>query len=96
MHTIKIFLIVLPLFLLMDLIWIGVLMSHFYSQELGELARRDGASLSPRWGAAILVYLLIPGGIVLFVKPLLRQGTRCLPPLPGERSSESLSMAFMI
>ena len=78
MHSLKVFLIVLPIFLLMDLLWIGVLMSNFYSQELGDLARRDGSSLSPRWGAAILVYILIPGGIVLFVKPLLGQGSTLL------------------
>ena len=71
MHTLKLFAIVLPVFLLIDLLWLGVVMKGFYSQELGELARREGAALAPRWGAAILVYLLIPGGIVLFVRPLL-------------------------
>lgn len=65
------FAIVLPIFLLIDFLWLGVIMSAFYSGELGELARRKGAALNPRWGAAILVYLLIPGGIVLFVRPLL-------------------------
>jgi uncharacterized membrane protein len=71
MHNLKLFAIVLPIFLLVDLFWLGVIMKGFYSQELGELARRQGAALAPRWGAAILVYLLIPGGIVLFVRPLL-------------------------
>jgi uncharacterized membrane protein len=70
-HNWKLFAIVLPVFLLIDLLWLGVVMKGFYSQELGELARRQGAALAPRWGAAILVYLLIPGGIVLFVRPLL-------------------------
>ena len=50
-------------------------MKGFYSQELGELARRQESILAPRWGAAMLVYLLIPGGIVLFVRPLL--GENC-------------------
>ena len=36
------------------------------------MARRQGEALAPRWGAALLVYLLIPAGIVLFVRPLLR------------------------
>ncbi len=71
MNSWKLFAIVLPIFLLFDLFWLGVIMKTFYSQELGELARRHGATLAPRWGAAILVYLLIPGGIVLFVQPLL-------------------------
>ena len=64
-------LLVLPIFLLIDLLWLGIVMKGFYSRELGELARRQGDALAPRWGAALLVYLLIPGGIVLFVRPLL-------------------------
>jgi len=73
MQNWKLFAIVLPIFLISDLLWLGVVMKDFYSQELGELARRQGATLAPRWGAAMLVYLLIPGGIVLFVRPLLRE-----------------------
>ncbi len=71
MQGFKVFAIVLPIFLLIDLIWLGVVMNDFYSHELGELARRQGTALAPRWGAAVLVYLLIPGGLVLFVRPLL-------------------------
>ena len=71
MHTLKLFLIVLPAFLVIDLLWLGVVMKDFYSHELGALARREGPALSPRWSAAILVYLLIPAGIVLFVRPIL-------------------------
>lgn len=71
MHGFKVFAIVLPVFLIVDLLWLGVVMKAFYSNELGELARRDGTSLAPRWWAAILVYVLIPGGLVLFVRPLL-------------------------
>jgi uncharacterized membrane protein len=71
MQSWKLFAILLPVFLLIDLLWLGVVMKGFYSQELGDLARRQGAGLAPRWGAAMLVYLLIPGGIVLFVRPLL-------------------------
>src|SRR5436190_1336811 len=72
MQNCKLLAIVLPVFLLTDLLWLGVVMKGFYSHELGELARRQGEALAPRWGAALLVYLLIPAGIVLFVRPLLR------------------------
>lgn len=71
MQSLKVFAIVAPICMLIDLLWLAVIMKGFYSHEIGELARREGMSLSPRWGAAILVYLLIPGGIVLFVRPLL-------------------------
>jgi uncharacterized membrane protein len=71
MHALKLLAIVIPAFLVFDLLWLGVIMKGFYMQELGDLARRDGTTLSPRWGAAILVYLLIPLGVVLFVRPAL-------------------------
>lgn len=71
MSTLKLLIVLLPVFLLLDLFWLGVVMKGFYSQELGELARRQGAALAPRWGAAMVVYLLIPGGLLLFVRPLL-------------------------
>ena len=71
MHTLKLFLILLPSFLVMDLLWLGVVMKDFYSHELGALARREGLGLAPRWSAAILVYVLIPAGIVIFVRPIL-------------------------
>lgn len=75
MQGLKVLAILLPIFLVIDLLWLGVVMKGFYSHELGELARRQGTALAPRWGAAILVYLLIPGGLVLFVRPLLGESS---------------------
>ena len=68
-------LILTPIVLVIDLLWLGVVMKGFYAQEIGELMRRKGTALAPRWGAASLVYLLIPAGIVLFVRPLLGEPT---------------------
>ena len=47
MQGFKVFAIVLPLFLLIDLIWLGIVMKDFYSHELGELARRQEAAIAP-------------------------------------------------
>lgn len=71
MFNAKLFAAILPVFLILDALWLGVVMKDFYRIELGDLARKSGESLAPRWPAAILVYLLIPGGLVLFVRPLL-------------------------
>jgi uncharacterized membrane protein len=68
-HTIKLYLLVLVIFLAIDLTWLGVLMAKFYKAELGPLARRSGEAMAPVWWAAFLVYVLIPLGIVLFVLP---------------------------
>lgn len=67
----KLLLIVAPLVVVIDLLWLGVLMKPFYDAQIGDLARRSGASLAPRWPAAILVYLFIPAGIVLFARPAM-------------------------
>jgi uncharacterized membrane protein len=71
MHFLKLLAIVVPAIVVIDLIWLGLIMVGFYDQQLGDLARRNGSSLAPRWSAAVLVYLLIPAGIVIFVRPLL-------------------------
>lgn len=67
--TWKLLAIVVPIFLLLDLIWLGLIMKDFYARELGDLARRQAGSFSPRWGAAFAVYLLIPTGLVVFASP---------------------------
>lgn len=65
----KLLAIVVPIFLALDLFWLGLIMKDFYARELGDLARRQAGSLAPRWGAALLVYVLIPIGLVLFAAP---------------------------
>jgi uncharacterized membrane protein len=74
MAFLKLYGLVLAIFLVLDLVWLGVIMKDFYSREMGELARRNGAALAPRWAAAVPVYLLIPLGIVVFVRPLIVDG----------------------
>jgi len=67
----KLVLILAPVVLIVDLIWLGFLMKDFYGQEIGSLLRRNSNGLAPRWGAALLVYLFIPAGLIYFVLPQL-------------------------
>ncbi|MCE9607068.1 MAG: DUF2177 family protein [Planctomycetia bacterium] len=67
--TWKLLVIVVPICLLLDLVWLGLIMKDFYARELGDLARRQAGGLAPRWGAALVVYLLIPTGLVIFASP---------------------------
>lgn len=69
MRDIKIFLAVIPLFLLLDYLWLGNLMKGFYMRELGALVRGDGVSMNPRLLAAAGVYLALVGGIIIFALP---------------------------
>lgn len=69
--SLKLMAILIPLLLLLDAIWLGVLMKGFYNQQVGEIIRQSESGMNPRWGAAIVVYLLIPLGLILFVRPRL-------------------------
>jgi len=61
----KLYLLTIPLFFAIDLLWLGVLAKNFYQNNLSHL-------LSPavNWPAALLFYFMYIAGIILFaVKP---------------------------
>lgn len=69
LHDLKVYGAILPVFLAIDFLWLGVIMSKFYKDELGVLARISNGALTPVLWAAGIVYVLIPLGIVLFALP---------------------------
>jgi len=71
MALLKTYILLLPVLFLIDYVWLGKLMGPFYIRELGPLARSKGQAFAPVVWAAVLVYLLIPLGILVFVLPLL-------------------------
>jgi len=73
MHMVKVYAAILPIFLAVDFLWLGVVMSKFYKDELGVLARVSNGALTPVLWAAGVVYILIPLGVVLFVLPRVSQ-----------------------
>jgi uncharacterized membrane protein len=67
MKIFLVYLITVPIFFIIDLVWLGVIAKGFYQKHLGYLMRPQ-----INWVAAILFYLLFIIGIVLFaVKPAL-------------------------
>ena len=67
MKTFLVYLITVPIFFIIDLVWLGVVAKGFYQKHLGYLMRPQ-----VNWAAAILFYLLFIIGIVLFaVRPAL-------------------------
>lgn len=69
-NTVFLYLIILAIFFLIDMIWLGLVAKNFYRQQLGGM-------LSPtvNWPAAILFYLLFIAGLQLFiVAPALQAG----------------------
>jgi uncharacterized membrane protein len=58
----KLYLIALPIFFMVDMIWLGLLAKNFYKNQIGFLMKPD-----VNWTTAIIFYLLFLVGVVLFV-----------------------------
>lgn len=58
----KIYIVAVPVFFAIDLLWLGVVARGFYAKHLGELLKS-----APNWTAAIIFYLLFLVGLVIFV-----------------------------
>lgn len=58
----KMYAVAFTAFLIIDLIWLGVVARSFYQAQMGHLMRAN-----VNWGAAIIFYLIFVAGIVLLV-----------------------------
>ena len=68
---IKLYLIALPVFFAIDMVWLGLVAKNFYAKQIGFL-------MTPNinWLAAIIFYLLFIVGLVLFViTPAIDKGS---------------------
>ena len=59
---IKIYLITLPVFFAIDMIWLGLVAKNFYQKHIGQLL-----APSVNWTAAISFYLMFIAGMIVFV-----------------------------
>jgi uncharacterized membrane protein len=73
-HSLKVFLFLPPLLFGLDFLWLGVFASGLYRKDLGGFLRMSGDTMQPIVWAALLVYIAIPAGIVLFALPRVSQG----------------------
>ncbi|HAI62976.1 MAG: hypothetical protein UU64_C0021G0001 [candidate division WWE3 bacterium GW2011_GWF2_41_45] len=58
----KLYLIALPIFFIIDMAWLGLVAKNFYAKNIGFLMKTNVT-----WPAAIIFYLLFIVGLVLFV-----------------------------
>lgn len=73
------FLIVLPVFFALDMLWLGVLAKDFYRDQIGTLLKAD-----VNWPAALVFYLVFIAGIVHFVlMPAVEKGSARLAAFNG-------------
>jgi uncharacterized membrane protein len=67
----KLYMIALPVFFAIDMVWLGFVARNFYRQQIGFLMKTD-----INWAAAVLFYLLFIAGLVLFViAPAMERGS---------------------
>lgn len=59
---IKIYAIALPIFFIIDMIWLGLVAKNFYAKHIGFLMKTD-----INWIAALVFYLIFIAGLVVFV-----------------------------
>jgi len=63
----------LVVFILVDMVWLGVVANGFYKRELGPLLRQHAnGNLDPRILPAALLYALLVLGVALFALPRAR------------------------
>ncbi len=62
MQVIKLYLVTLGAFFLIDMVWLGLVAKKFYQDQLGFLMKEN-----INWAAAIIFYLLFVAGTVFFV-----------------------------
>ncbi len=68
---IRLFFIALPVFFIIDMVWLVLVAKKFYDQQIGFLLKPD-----INWAAAIIFYLLFIAGLVIFViSPALEKNT---------------------
>jgi len=68
---IKLYLIALPVFFAIDMVWLGLVAKNFYRNQIGFLMNPN-----VNWLAAIIFYLLFIVGLVLFViTPAVEKGS---------------------
>lgn len=73
MHLVKLLVVALVVFLMMDMIWLGWLAKPFYFKAYeGWLNLNKDAQLELVWWAALIVYLLLALAIVFMVLPLAK------------------------
>jgi uncharacterized membrane protein len=59
---IKLYFITLPIFLAIDMIWLGLVAKNFYAKHIGFLMKTN-----INWTAAIIFYLIFIVGLIIFV-----------------------------
>jgi len=65
------FIVAIIVFLVVDLLWLGVIAKDLYAKYIGDFLRTP-----PNWAAAIVFYILFVIGLIIFaIAPAIREGS---------------------
>jgi uncharacterized membrane protein len=71
LKNLYLYLITIPVFFAIDLIWIGIIAKDFYRKQIGHLMRAD-----TNWAAALIFYLIFIIGLFVFgILPALEKSS---------------------
>jgi uncharacterized membrane protein len=69
-YFMKLYVLTVPVFFVIDIVWLGVIARGFYRRQLGFILSPD-----VNWVAAVTFYLIYIAGIIFFaVRPSLASG----------------------
>jgi uncharacterized membrane protein len=71
----KIIALAYPVFIAMDMVWIGIVMNSTYQKYLGPILRMRNNVFSPHIGSALLAWACIVVGAYLFVLPKIQNAS---------------------
>ena len=81
-YYLKLYLLTVPVFFAIDLLWLGVIAKDLYQKNLAHLLSPD-----VNWPAAMVFYFMYIAGIILFaVKPAIDAQSMAKTPQSGGRS----------
>jgi uncharacterized membrane protein len=71
LNFLKIYLVAVPIFFLIDMLWLGVLAKGIYQKYMGHLLKEN-----TNWSVAVLFYLIFIVGIIIFaIHPALQNNS---------------------
>ena len=71
LKNLYLYLLTIPVFFALDILWLGLVAKDFYRRELGYLLRAE-----TKWAAAIVFYLIFIAGLLMFaVLPAVEKGS---------------------
>lgn len=75
-HQIKPFLTALLSFIILDIIWLGIIMKEFNMRQLASIGRIENGRFEMNYAAAAVTYILMALAVIIYVLPQVKQNEK--------------------